>query len=71
MSRNICVYNEFLTAAHRARIEQTARENGFTVRFFDDVEKAKALFARYDACKERLCRFLAAGHSISQLYPAA
>lgn len=38
---------------------------------YDDVEKAKALFARYDACKERLCRFLAAGHSISQLYPAA
>ena len=38
---------------------------------YDDVEKAKALFARYDACKARLCRFLAAGHSISQLYPAA
>ena len=42
MSRNICVYNEFLTDAHRARIEQTARENGFAVRFFDDVEEAKS-----------------------------
>ena len=37
----------------------------------NDVEKAKALFARYDACRARLCRFLATGHSISQLYPAA
>lgn len=38
---------------------------------YDDVEKAKALFARYDACRARLSRFLATGHSISQLYPAA
>ena len=38
---------------------------------YDDVEKARELFARYDACKAHLCRFLAAGHSISQLYQAA
>ena len=44
MSRNICVYLEFLTPAYRAKIEETARRNGFEVHFFtdDQFEEAKA-----------------------------
>ena len=44
MSRDICVYLEFLTPAHKAQIEKAARETGFTVRFFglDQFEEARA-----------------------------
>lgn len=38
---------------------------------YGDVACARAMFARYDACRDRLCRFLEAGNSISQLYSAA
>ena len=34
MSRDICIYQEFLTEAHRAKIQETAREAGFTPHFF-------------------------------------
>ncbi len=35
MSRDICVYLEFLTPVHKAQIEKAARETGFSVHFFD------------------------------------
>ena len=35
MSRDICVYLEFLTPAHKAQIEKAAQETGFSVHFFD------------------------------------
>ena len=42
MSRNICVYLDFPTDAHKALIETTARQYGFTVRFFSLAEKEAA-----------------------------
>lgn len=44
MSRNICVYLEFLTDSHRRAIEQAAEQTGFSVRFFspEELEEAKA-----------------------------
>lgn len=44
MDRNLCVYLEFLTDAHRAQIEKTAAETGFVPHFFtlDQFEAAKA-----------------------------
>ena len=35
MSRDICIYQEFLTEAHKDRIRETARRTGFTPHFFD------------------------------------
>ena len=42
--RNICVYQEFLTEAHKARIRDTAEGLGFAVRFFEleRFEEARA-----------------------------
>lgn len=42
--RNICVYLEFLTEDHKARIRKTAESLGFTPHFFalDQLEEAKA-----------------------------
>ena len=44
MSRNICIYQEFLTDAHKAQIQKTAEALGFTPHFFtlDQFEEAKA-----------------------------
>ena len=44
MSRDICIYEEFLTDAHRAQIEDAARETGFTTHFFalSQFEEARA-----------------------------
>ena len=44
MSRNICIYQEFLTDAHKAQIQKTAEEAGFVPHFFtlDQFEEAKA-----------------------------
>ena len=44
MSRNICIYQEFLTDAHQAQIRKTAEELGFVPHFFtlDQFEEAKA-----------------------------
>jgi len=44
MSRDICVYLEFLTPAHKAQIEKAAQETGFSVHFFDldQFEEARA-----------------------------
>ena len=44
MSREICIYQEFLTEAHRAKIQETAREAGFTPHFFtlEQSEEARA-----------------------------
>ena len=42
MSRNICVYLDFLTDSHKALIETTARQYGFSVRFFTLAEKEEA-----------------------------
>ena len=44
MSRNICIYQEFLTDAHKAQIRKTAEELGFVPHFFtlDQFEEAKA-----------------------------
>ena len=44
MSREICVYLEFLTDVHRASIRAAAEQAGFTVHFFtpDQFEEAKA-----------------------------
>lgn len=44
MNREICVYLEFLTDAHRASIRAAAEKAGFTVHFFDpdQFEEAKA-----------------------------
>ena len=44
MSRDICVYLEFLTPAHKAQIEKAAEETGFSVHFFDldQFEEARA-----------------------------
>lgn len=41
--RDICVYQEFLTEAHKARIRETAEDLGFTPHFFtlDQFEEAK------------------------------
>ena len=44
MNRDICIYLEFLTPAHKAQVEATARETGFTPHFFnlDQFEEARA-----------------------------
>ena len=44
MSRNICIYQEFLTDAHKSQIQKTAEELGFAPHFFtlDQFEEAKA-----------------------------
>ena len=44
MSRDICVYLEFLTEDHRAQIRDAARRTGFVPHFFtlDQFEEAKA-----------------------------
>ena len=44
MSRNICIYQEFLTDAHKSQIQKTAEELGFTPHFFtlDQFKEAKA-----------------------------
>ena len=44
MSRNICIYQEFLTEAHKEQIRQAAQETGFVPHFFtlDQFEQAKA-----------------------------
>lgn len=44
MSRDLCIYLEFLTEAHKAQIRQTAEEAGFVPHFFDldQFEEAKA-----------------------------
>ena len=44
MNRNICIYQEFLTDAHKAQIEAAAGAAGFTPHFFtlDQFEEAKA-----------------------------
>lgn len=44
MSRHLCIYQEFLTEAHKALLEKTAAETGFTPHFFtlDQLEEAKA-----------------------------
>ena len=44
MSRNICIYQEFLTGAHKAQIQKTAEEAGFVPHSFtlDQFEEAKA-----------------------------
>ena len=44
MSRNICIYQEFLTDAHKAQIQKTAEELGFAPHFFtlDQFDEAKA-----------------------------
>ena len=43
MNRNICIYQEFLTEAHKDQIRETARRTGFTPHFFnlDQFEEAK------------------------------
>ena len=33
MNRNICIYQEFLTEAHKDQIRETARRTGFTPHF--------------------------------------
>ena len=44
MSRNICIYQEFLTDAHKSQIQKNAEELGFAPHFFtlDQFEEAKA-----------------------------
>jgi phosphoglycerate dehydrogenase-like enzyme len=44
MSRNICIYQDFLTDDHKAQIKTTATETGFVPHFFtlDQFEEAKA-----------------------------
>ena len=51
MSRDICVYLEFLTPAHKAQIEKAARETGFSVHFFDldQIEEARACLQHCEA----------------------
>ncbi len=48
MSRDICVYQDFLTEAHRARITQAAQAAGFVPHFFtsEQFEEAKACLQR-------------------------
>ena len=44
MSRNVCIYQEFLTDAHKAQIRKTAEDLGFAPHFFtlDQFEEARA-----------------------------
>ena len=44
MSRTICIYQDFLTEAHKTQIREAAGKAGFTPCFFtcDQVEEAKA-----------------------------
>ena len=44
MSRDICIYQEFLTEAHKAQIQAACQETGFVPHFFtlDQFEEAKA-----------------------------
>ena len=48
MSRDICIYLEFLTDAHRRQIEAAAEETGFTPHFFtlDQFEEARDCLQR-------------------------
>ena len=44
MSRDICIYQEFLTEAHKDQIQAACQETGFVPHFFtlDQFEEAKA-----------------------------
>ena len=42
MSRNLCVCLDFLTESHKALIETTAKQYGFTVRFFSTTQQDEA-----------------------------
>ncbi len=44
MSRNICIYQDFITDAYRAQIDRAAEAAGFTTHYFtsDQFEEAKA-----------------------------
>ena len=44
--RMICVYQEFLTGAHMAQIQNTAEAQGFVPRYFtlDQFEEAQLVF---------------------------
>ena len=44
MSRDICIYQDFLTEAHKAQIQAACQETGFAPHFFtlDQFEEAKA-----------------------------
>ena len=44
MNRNICIYQEFLTDAHKAQIQKASEELGFVPHFFtlDQFEEARA-----------------------------
>ena len=50
MNRNICIYQEFLTDAHKAQIEAAARETGFVPHFFtlDQFEEARACLQDFE-----------------------
>ncbi|WP_295743406.1 D-2-hydroxyacid dehydrogenase [uncultured Oscillibacter sp.] len=48
MSRDICIYQEFLTGVHRAKIESAAAQAGFVPHFFapDQFEEARECLQR-------------------------
>lgn len=52
MSRDICIYQEFLTEAHKAQIQAACQETGFVPHFFtlDQFEEAKACLHTARCC---------------------
>lgn len=49
--KNICVYLEFLTEAHREQIRKAADETGFTPHFFQDPEQFEEARACLQSCE--------------------
>jgi len=73
MSRNICVYLEFLTEAHKAKIRAAAEAAGFTPHFFtlDQFEEAKACLQECEILYAHTPRFLQAAPATLKWYNCA
>ena len=65
MSRDICIYQEFLTEAHKGQIQAACQETGFTPHFFtlDQFEEAKACLDETQFCYGDLFYFRGGGYS--------
>ena len=70
MSRNICVYLEFLTEAHREQIRRAAQKAGFTPHFFtlDQFDEAKACLQDCEVLYAHSPELLAAAPASLQWY---
>lgn len=70
MSREICVYLEFLTTAHKAQIRHAADEAGFAVHFFspEQLEEAKVCVQHCEVLYAHSMELLRAAPATLQWY---